>query len=161
MIGRHVDWLGDLAGRPLTAEEVEPYNWAAAERHRALPARAWIADQERQQAWAQRVLDWFAAYDVLLSPTAGCPALPTDQLWPAEDRPWKIGETYGRIGRFTLPFNATGQPAISLPLGRSPEGLPVGVQLVAGVGREDLLVRLAARLEEAAPWAHLRPTVHA
>jgi amidase len=160
-IARHVDWLSDLAGRPLTVEEVEPYNWAAAERHRALPARAWLADQERQQAWSRWVLDWFADFDVLLSPTAACPALPTDELWPSSDRPWKIGETYGRIGRFTLPFNATGQPAISLPLHRSADDLPVGVQLVAGMGREDLLLRLAARLEEAVPWADVRPQVHA
>ncbi len=103
--------------------------------------RAWIADQERQQAWAGGVLDWFAASTCCCRPTAGCPPLPTDQLWPADDRPWKIGETYGRIGRFTLPFNATGQPAISLPLHWTADGLPVGVQLVAGIGREDLLLR--------------------
>jgi len=160
-IARHVDRLGELAGRPLTAEEVEPYNWAAAERHRSMPVGTWLAMQERQQDWARRALDWFARFDVLVSPTAGCPALPTDDLWPAPDRPWKIGETYGRVGRFTLPFNATGQPAISLPLHRTPGGLPVGVQLVAGIGREDLLLRLAARLEEARPWAEHRPPVHA
>lgn len=160
-IGRHVDQLGERAGRPLTAAEVEPYNWAAAERHRALPAATWLAMQERQQDWVRRVLAWFAGFDVLVSPTSGCPPLPTDELWPAPDRPWKIGETFGRIGRFTLPFNATGQPAISLPLHRTPAGLPVGVQLVAGIGREDLLLRLATRLEEARPWSGHRPTVHA
>jgi amidase len=160
-VTRSVDRLGELAGRPLTAEEVEPYNWVAAERHRTMSASAWTAAQERQQDWACRVLDWFARFDVLMSPTAACPPLPTDELWPDAEQPWKIGATFGRIGRFTLPFNATGQPAISLPLHRTAAGLPVGVQLVAAMGREDVLLRLAARLEEAVPWHDARPPVHA
>jgi amidase len=62
---------------------------------------------------------------------------------------------------FTTQSNISGQPAISLPLHVSADGLPVGVQLVAGFGREDLLIRVAAQLEAAAPWADRRPAVHA
>jgi amidase len=59
---------------------------------------------------------------------------------------------------FTTPWNLTGQPAISLPLHRTPEGLPVGVQLVAASGREDVLLGVAAQLEQARPWSGHRPT---
>jgi len=62
---------------------------------------------------------------------------------------------------FTLPFNMTGQPAISLPLHWSGAGLPIGVQLVAAYGGEDLLIRVASQLETAQPWAARRPPVSA
>jgi amidase len=70
--------------------------------------------------------------------------------------PLKIaGEWMG----FTAQFNTTGQPAISLPLHMTTDGLPVGVQLVGGFGREDILIRLAAQIESTAPWAHLTPSI--
>ena len=62
---------------------------------------------------------------------------------------------------FTAGFNTTGQPAISLPLHVSDEGLPIGVQLVAAYGGEDLLLRVASQLEEAAPWAGRLPPIFA
>lgn len=151
-IARRVDGLGELLGRPLTADEVEPYNWTAAERGRSLSASDWAAAQEQQQAWAAELMTWMSDFDVLVTPTAGCPPMRTDELWPPHDKPWKIASTYALIGLFTLPFNVTGQPAMSLPIHETTEGLPVGVQLVAGLGRDDLLLQLAARLEEAVPW---------
>ena len=60
-------------------------------------------------------------------------------------------------GPFTAVFNISGQPAISLPLGHSRDGLPIGVQIVAPIGREDLLIQIAAHLEQVMPWKHRRP----
>ena len=146
---RRVQGLGELAGRPLTEDEVEPYNWTAAERGRSVSAADWAAASEAQQEWARSVIEWLEPYDILVTPTTGCPPLTTEELEPPDVEPWKIGRTYGRIGVFTLPFNVTGNPAISLPLYQTALGLPIGVQFVAGMGREDLLLRLAAQLEVA------------
>ena len=55
----------------------------------------------------------------------------------------------------------TGQPAITLPLHWTADGLPVGVQLAAAYGREDILIQVASQLEQAAPWSHRHPPVHA
>jgi amidase len=62
---------------------------------------------------------------------------------------------------FTAQFNVTGQPAISLPLHWSSEGLPIGIHFVARYAGGGLLLRLAAQLEEAAPWSDRRPAVFA
>ncbi len=160
-LSRRVQALGELAGRPLTADEVEPYNWAAAQRGASMLATDWCAVEEAQHRWSQTALAWFAGYDLLVTPTAGCPPLTTAELEPPDVEPWKIGRTHGRIGQFTLPFNVTGQPAISLPLHTTAAGLPVGVQLVANLGREDLLLAVATALEEAMPWRDRRPGVWA
>jgi amidase len=60
--------------------------------------------------------------------------------------------------QYTSQFNVTGQPAISLPLHWTADGLPIGVQFVGGFAREDVLIRLAAQLEAAQPWADRHPT---
>jgi amidase len=65
----------------------------------------------------------------------------------------------GQFAAFTPPFNMSGQPAISLPLCRNVEGLPIGIQLVAAYGREDVLIRVAAQLESAQPWSSHHPAI--
>ena len=62
---------------------------------------------------------------------------------------------------FTPPYNVTGQPAVSLPLYWNGAGLPIGAQLVAAMGREDLLIQIASQLEQARPWEDRRPPIHA
>lgn len=159
-LARRVEALGEKAGRPLTEDEVEPYNWTAAQRGKEMLATDMASAMEQQQLWARFVIQWMSAnYDLLLTPTSGAVPMLTDDLRAPAEAPWKIGKTYGRIGAFTLPFNATGQPAISLPLHWTDGGLPVGIQLVAGMGREDLLIALSAKLEAAAPWAHRYPAL--
>ncbi|MGI9598616.1 MAG: amidase [Acidimicrobiales bacterium] len=159
-LARRVEALGEKLGRPLTEDEVEPYNWTAAERGNSMLATEMAQATEQQQLWAKSVIEWMSAdYDILLTPTSGAVPMRTEDLTPPVESPWKIGTVYGKIGAFTLPFNVTGQPAISLPLFWTDAGLPVGVQLVGGMGREDLLLGLAAELEAADPWYHRYPAL--
>lgn len=94
---------------------------------------------------------YFTEYDLLLTPTL---CRPTPELGVLDsmdlEAMWKHAGAYGAL---TSPFNSGGQPAISLPLGKDSTGLPLGAQLVAAHGREDLLIRVAAQLEAAYPWS--------
>ena len=106
---------------------------------------------------------FFEDHDLLVTPTLAHPPWEHGRL--EYDRPGRsMGSWIDAIfeyGPFTAPFNIGGQPAISVPTGQSADGLPIGVQIVAAHGREDLLFRVAAQLEEALPWAGRRPRVHA
>ena len=100
---------------------------------------------------------WWEDHDLLVTPTLGEVPPLIGELAPPPDDPFATQARTGRLVPFTTHFNVTGQPAVSLPLHVSRDGLPVGVQLVAGYGREDLLIQVAAQLEEAAPWGARRP----
>ncbi|MDX2165577.1 MAG: amidase [Deltaproteobacteria bacterium] len=144
-----VDNLAERLGRAITADDVEPYTWAMAAYARRFSGAEIIRAMEVQQRYAERVAQWWSSgFDLLLTPTTTEPPPRLEELVPAADRPLRIGRRFAAISAFTIPFNVTGQPAISLPLHWSADGLPVGVQLVAAYGREDLLLRVAAQLED-------------
>jgi amidase len=110
----------------------------------------------------RRAAEWWAGgFDLLLTPTMAVPPPPLGAMANDPENPLTpiVAATPSAV--FTAGFNTTGQPAISLPLGSSAEGLPIGVQLVAPYGREDVLIRVASQLEEAAPWADRTPPLFA
>jgi Asp-tRNA(Asn)/Glu-tRNA(Gln) amidotransferase A subunit family amidase len=153
-----------LIGRDIADDEIEPRNvWYRASGNRMtaleyLGARAWL------DSWSRRMSSFWTpagdggqGYDLLVTPTVGAP--PPELGWFTAAGPREEGRRISAFIPWTAQFNVTGQPAVSLPLHTTDTGLPVGVQLAAGAGREDLLVRVAAALEEAAPWAGRRPAV--
>ncbi|MFN8162017.1 MAG: amidase [Solirubrobacterales bacterium] len=154
--------LGAIGGRPIAEGDVEPLTWALAERGRSDSAGDYLGAVSAHQALARMFAGIHeAGIDLLLTPTLGelPPALGSfDDSGPD---PMTALFRASKTCAFTAAFNVTGQPAISLPLCVSEEGLPVGVQLVAAFGREDLLIRIAAQLEQARPWADRRPGVFA
>jgi len=102
---------------------------------------------------------WHDGFDLLLTPTTGEPATPLGAFEAPADQPAAPIMRAVPLAIFTAVFNTTGQPAISLPLHWTADGLPIGAQLVAAYGREDLLIRVAAQLEQASPWAERWPAL--
>ncbi len=162
-----VDWnikyWAAAIGREIGPDDVEPCTWALAEQGRTHTAGDYLSAIEDAQRSTRRIASWWAdeGYDLLLTPTC---AEPPPRLGEFESPPENPAAPLIRavpFGTFTAGFNTTGQPAISLPLHWTEDGLPVGVQLVAAYGREDLLLQVAGQLEEARSWAERRPPVHA
>ncbi len=146
-------------GREIADDEIEPRNAAHREAGRALSAVDYLASRAWFGQWARRMAHWWGDHDLLLTPTLGAP--PPELGWFTAAGPQEEGRRIGSFIPYTPQFNMTGQPAVSLPLHWTDDGLPVGVQLVAAYGREDLLVRVASQLELATPWAGRRPPTHA
>lgn len=148
--------FGETLGRELTAADFEPVNWALIERAQEVSGVDYAAAQSAVYAFRRAVQQWWAdGWDLLLTPTVAEPPLPLTEFESNPVYPTAPMRRGGEFAAFTPPFNMSGQPAISLPLHRNAEGLPIGVQLVAGYGREDVLIRVAAQLESAHPWPSL------
>jgi amidase len=157
-----LDFWGMQVGKPVTQADVEPLTWALAEQGWTNSAAAFVGALGYAQLVARAVLGWWQDYDLLLTPTMAAPPAQLGTIGNGrEDDPLAPIERAIPYAAFTAGFNATGQPAISLPLHWSDAGLPIGVQLVGDMGREDLLLRVAAQLEEAVPWAERRPPTFA
>ena len=157
----------DRLGRHIRDDELEPRNAVYRRMGRTLSASDYLATRDWLNGYTRRVSAWWAApdeggagYDLLVTPTMTKPP-PLLGWLDADGDLAESGRRITALIPFTSPFNVTGQPAVSLPLHVTSAGLPVGVQLVAAYGREDLLIRIAAQLEQAAPWADRRPPVSA
>jgi Asp-tRNA(Asn)/Glu-tRNA(Gln) amidotransferase A subunit family amidase len=143
-------------GRAFRQDDVEPITWLTS----AVDKRQlWEYPRavDTAHAMGREVARFFHDHDALLTPTMAAPPLPLGRL--ALDR--ADGEGYlvdlmATIG-YTNLMNVAGNPAMSVPLHWTDDGMPVGIQFAAGFGREDLLFRLGAQLEEARPWFERRP----
>ena len=159
---RDLAYWSERTGRKIGPGDVEPMTWAIAEMGRPVSASDYLRAIEYLHAHTRQVAAWWAdGFDLLLTPTLPEPPPRLGEFDPAPGDPLRGFTRGGTFVAFTMPFNVTGQPAISLPLHWSTDGLPIGVQLGAAYGREDLLLRIAAQLEEARPWSARRPPVHA
>lgn len=177
-IAEEIAWFGELTGRVPTPADFEPSTWFLNLLGRSLSGLQ-LLEARNAAAEASRVMGEFhQRYDVFLTPTVTHPQVALGQLALGQAerlglrllRALPSASVLQRVNDKLAPdileltpntqlFNQTGQPAVSLPLACSPEGLPIGVQLAAALGREDQLIRLSAQLEAAHPWLGKRPQI--
>lgn len=161
-VAHDLDAWGRVLGRDITDVDVEERNWMFAAIGRSFSAPQYLDAIYWQQEWSRRMATWWKnefnpnGFDILCSPVIN--GTPPEIGWLSDPI-----EGLGRVTslmQYTAQFNVTGQPAISLPLWWSEDGLPVGIQFVASFGREDLLIRLASQLEGACSWHDRVPDIH-
>lgn len=150
-VAAELERIGRLVGERIHPDDVEPNTWFYARMGRRVDAIELIRASAEIHRFGRAVADWWSQLDVLLLPTTARLAPPHGVLSP--DRLAIDGELRtDPYVRFTLPFNLTGQPAISIPGPALVDGLPVGLQLVGPWGEERALLGVAAQLQEAFDW---------
>ncbi len=155
-----VEFLERSLGRPMTEDDVEKNNLAMAREDRSSGAD-YVTAINGIHALGRLVARFFLDFDLLLTPTMPVPPMRLGLLSPSrDDREAQWRDVITTIA-FTSVFNASGNPAASVPLHWNRDGVPIGVQFAAPYGDEASLFRIASALEQVAPWAHRRPAIHA
>lgn len=157
-----IDAVAAALGRKPGPETLQTTTWATYEAGRRLTVTQFLAARAVYNRITREIAAFFRDADLLLTPTCTVPPLLLDAH--DIDAPGAtvkdLFDHLAPIETFTALFNATGQPAMSLPLCWSRSGLPLGMQLVGRFGAEDTLFRLAGALEQALPWRDRRPPIH-
>ncbi|HSW08152.1 amidase [Aquabacterium sp.] len=173
-----IETIAKLLRQRARRSDYEAATWALAMMGRSFSAAELISAQHRLQALGRRIGQQFETIDVLLTPTLATAPPLVGALQPsaaerfqlnlmgALNQPWllrwlgglqQMADKVFAFMPYTPVFNATGQPAMSMPLHWNDAGLPIGVQFVGRFGDEATLFRLAGQLERAQPWAQRRP----
>ncbi|HEY7874812.1 MAG TPA: amidase [Actinomycetota bacterium] len=158
-IARALDDWSEKTGKRIGPDDVELHTWTFAEFAKSVTATQYLASLEALQNATRASATWWSDYDILVTPTLPEPPWTFGSFTSTPENPLQGTMRSGQIVPFVAPLNISGQPGVSLPLYWSDDELPIGVQLVAAYGREDLLIRVASQLEEAQPWSDRRPPV--
>ncbi len=151
-------WASAYAYHAIDLDMLEPLNRTLAELALNSTTIDYVQAVIGMQRLSRQVVAFWNDYDLLLTPTLALPPIPVGWIFEEED-PWAQFTRSGLFAAFTPMVNITGQPAVSVPLHWSDDGLPIGVHLVGRPADEATLIRLSAQLEEAKPWAGRRPPV--
>jgi amidase len=154
-----LDGIGIATGKPIIPAQVEPLTWALYEMGRKQTASAYLLALSFLQRVSRDIARFFLKYNVWLTPTLSEPPLPLGSFDSPPENPLEGLRRAEKFVPFTPICNATGQPAMSVPLYWNGDNLPVGVHFIGRFGDEATLFRLAAQLEAARPWAGRKPPV--
>ena len=153
----YLDSEGERRGRPVAESEVEPLTWRLYQQGKGHSAYDYARALAFIHRFGRALGEFMQRYDVLMTSTLGTPPLKLGELSSTDPDPAAYYPVFAAFMPNTQAFNHSGQPAMSVPLAWTDDGLPVGVQFAAATGGEALLFRLAGQLETAQPWADRRP----
>ena len=151
----------DRVGREPREDELEPMTWAALQASRAVTGEQAFWGYQELRMLMRGVVQRFDSFDVYLCPVMTAPPPQIGFSDPASVTPRDLGKRQMAMFPFAALFNFTGQPSLSLPLGMSAQGLPIGMMFTGRYADEATLYRLAGQLEKELPWAQRRPQVWA
>ena len=157
--GRSVLDVQTTAGFDVTREMFEPVTWGLHEMAKQLTAADYLLALRQIQQASRQIAQFFEKHDVWLTPTLAWPPARIGEFATTYEEPLAGFFRAAEFAPFTPLINATGQPAMSVPLFWNAEGLPIGAHFVGRFGDEATLFRLAAQLEEARPWMGRKPPV--
>ena len=149
-------------GREPRFDELEPLTWAYIESGRRVSAADYLQAVETIQRFSRTVARFLTMYDCFLTPTMSAPPAPIGWISSTTDdafRAWRRGGQ--TVAYAAMTANVTGNPAMSVPMTWTAEGLPMGIHVLGRFGDEATLIRLASQIETARPWADKVPPVHA
>ncbi len=151
-------------GRPLDPDEIEAVTRGAITLSDRISGADYLASVKKIHQFGREVAAFFENYDLLLTPTLAEPPAKIGRFAPDNEDflDYRLGPN-GLLpySPFTPVFNATGQPAMSVPLSWNEDGLPIGIHFAGRFGEDDTLMALAAELESASPWFDRRPPIRA
>jgi aspartyl-tRNA(Asn)/glutamyl-tRNA(Gln) amidotransferase subunit A len=133
-------------------EKVDEGLRGMAEQGRRYSLADYLSAHSRRTELAQHMLRFHERYDLLLTPQMPVPAIEAGRVTPADGR---FGDEWINWSPYTYPFNLTQQPAASVPCGFSSDGLPVALQIVGPLRRDEIVLRAARAYESACPFARL------
>ena len=136
------------------AGELDPFNALGPLLSPSVSGADYVKAEAQLHRLSREATEWWRDHDVLVTPTLPRTAPRNGELGATVDA---AALDYLEFISFVQPFNCTGQPALSLPLAMSSDGLPIGVQIVGPPHGEDVVFALAAQLEEARPWRDRHP----
>ena len=158
-----------LHGKPVTPDQIEAVGRGAVVHAATLSPTRYLDAVGEIHAFGRQMAGFFdpetgGGYDILLTATLAEPSAKVGRFAHKTDDylAYRTGpDGVFAYSPFCAIFNASGQPAASLPLGTSATGLPIGVHLAAAFGQDETLIAICAEIEQAAPWAHRRPAGYA
>ncbi len=158
-LGWSIQSWSQRIGRTPEEKYFEPVTWRMYEHSLQQSSADYLLAWQELQSCCREFAEFFRTYDLWLTPTLLQPPVPLDYFAYSYETRHQHNARLGDFTGFTLMANATGQPAVSLPLHWNRENLPIGVHMTGRYGDEATLLRLAAQLEQAQPWSHRRPPI--